>query len=172
MSTPSSTTNELDTVICLEPDSPKRGAKPAQTGDASPDSADRQHVSNDNNNNNDTNHCGRHEQLSYSSGKKWPASGRAKAEAELERDQQEAVDHRWSCCPSASSANIETGLLYYNREPLKLKDFNAEVRAPMDVEQFAHQAELMLDLNEVSMEGIIEAMLTKVSSRPAPLSAH
>lgn len=54
------------------------------------------------------------------------------------------------------------GLLFYNREPLRLKDFASEVRAPLDVEQFAHQAELVLDVDTVSMGEIVDLMLTKV----------
>lgn len=57
----------------------------------------------------------------------------------------------------------DVGLLYHNREPLRLKDFATEVRAPMDVEQFAHQAELLLDPSTVSMGEIVTHMLEKVS---------
>jgi hypothetical protein len=78
---------------------------------------------------------------------------------------------------SLSSANLTTntydesslcgaldkpGLLYCCREALRLKDFKTEVRAIMDVEQFCHQSELLLDPDEMSMSGIIEAMLAKV----------
>jgi len=58
----------------------------------------------------------------------------------------------------------DVGLLYYNRKPLRLKNFASEVRAPMDVEQFAHQSELLLDPDLVSMEEIIHLMLVKVCS--------
>lgn len=61
-----------------------------------------------------------------------------------------------------ASADQTDGLIYYSREPLRLKNFTFEVRAPMDVEQFAHQAELVLDSPLVSMSDIIDSMLTKV----------
>lgn len=67
------------------------------------------------------------------------------------------------CCRRLTGMSQETGLLYCNRECLKLKDFSSEVRASMDVEQFVHQAELMLDMREISVEDIVEAMLERVS---------
>lgn len=168
MSAASSTTNELDTVICHKPVGLKRATELANTG-VSLDSGHTLSESDGNNN--------RHDTVENSMSTKWPPSGDKLAAtnytsrpttAELERNQTGLVSGSSSCqSPSSmgSTMNCEAGLLYYNREPLKLKDFCAEVRAPMDVEQFAHQAELMLDLNEVSMDGIIEAMLTKVSSQ-------
>lgn len=70
-----------------------------------------------------------------------------------------------SCCcqPSSDSALQVWSLLRSSRSLLKLKDFRSEVRASMDVEQFVHQSELMLDLVEVSVQGIVTAMLKKVS---------
>jgi len=40
-----------------------------------------------------------------------------------------------------------------------MKDFAAEIRAHLDVEQFLSQAQLMLDLPETNMEQILEQML-------------
>ena len=37
---------------------------------------------------------------------------------------------------------------------LPMKDFGAEVRASMDVDQFLQQAVLLLDVNETSLEGL------------------
>lgn len=71
----------------------------------------------------------------------------------------------------ASQAPGRVGLLYCSREPLRLKDFGAEVRAPMDVEQFAHQAELVLDTGHVSIDDIVESMLDKVSYTHTQLHA-
>lgn len=67
------------------------------------------------------------------------------------------------CRSSVDSRSLQWNLLYSSRHLLKLKDFRSEVRASMDVEQFVHQSELMLDLNEVSVEEIVRAMLQKVS---------
>jgi len=39
-----------------------------------------------------------------------------------------------------------------------MKDFAAEIRAHLDVEQFLSQAQLMLDVHETNMERILEAM--------------
>ena len=46
---------------------------------------------------------------------------------------------------------------------LPMKDFGAEVRASMDVDQFLQQAVLLLDITETSLEGIVDRMLRKVS---------
>lgn len=75
-------------------------------------------------------------------------------------------ESRNDCCCKAS-ARLRLGLLYSSREPLKLKDFGSEIRASMDVEQFVHQAELVLDLTEVSVESIVDKMLQKVSDPSA-----
>ncbi|KAH9366695.1 hypothetical protein HPB48_018482 [Haemaphysalis longicornis] len=45
---------------------------------------------------------------------------------------------------------------------LPMKDFGAEVRASMDVDQFLIQAVLLLDVQETSLEGIVDKMLQKV----------
>lgn len=45
---------------------------------------------------------------------------------------------------------------------LPMKDFGAEVRASMDVDQFLQQAVLLLDITETSLEGIVDRMLRKV----------
>lgn len=44
-----------------------------------------------------------------------------------------------------------------------MKDFGAEVRASMDVDQFLQQAVLLLDVNETSLEGIVDRIVKKVS---------
>lgn len=46
---------------------------------------------------------------------------------------------------------------------LPMKDFGAEVRAAMDVDQFLQQAVLCLDVNEKSIEDIVDRMVGKVS---------
>ena len=45
---------------------------------------------------------------------------------------------------------------------LPMKDFGAEVRASMDVDQFLQQAVLLLDVNETSLEGIVDRIVKKV----------
>jgi len=40
-----------------------------------------------------------------------------------------------------------------------MKDFAAEIRAHLDVEQFLSQAQLMLDVQETDMELILDTML-------------
>lgn len=45
-----------------------------------------------------------------------------------------------------------------------MKDFGAEVRASMDVDQFLQQAVLLLDVNETSLEGIVDRIIKKVST--------
>ncbi|RWS07860.1 hypothetical protein B4U79_00719, partial [Dinothrombium tinctorium] len=44
---------------------------------------------------------------------------------------------------------------------LPMKDFGAEVRASMDVDQFLQQAVLLLDVQETSLEGIVDKMVKK-----------
>ena len=73
-------------------------------------------------------------------------------------------DSRGECCLRDPELKSESGLLYTSRERLRLKDFSSEVRASMDVEQFVHQAELILDMTQVSVEDIVDAMLKRVSS--------
>jgi len=40
-----------------------------------------------------------------------------------------------------------------------MKDFAAEIRAHLDVEQFLSQAQLMLDVHETNVERVLDAML-------------
>lgn len=40
-----------------------------------------------------------------------------------------------------------------------MKDFAAEIRAHLDVENFLSQAQLMLDVQETNMEQILDSML-------------
>lgn len=64
----------------------------------------------------------------------------------------------------ASSLPIKrNGLLHYKGEALSFKDFSSEVRAMRDVEQFVHQAEVMLDITEDGISRVIERMAKKVS---------
>lgn len=56
------------------------------------------------------------------------------------------------------------GLIHHKRELVPYKDFTSEVRALRDIEQFAHQAELILDVNEVNMANIVERMISKVGT--------
>jgi len=44
-------------------------------------------------------------------------------------------------------------------QKLPMKDFAAEIRAHLDVEQFLSQAQLMLDVHETNVESIMDAML-------------
>lgn len=79
---------------------------------------------------------------------------------------RQCVESRGECFDrinNNSNLDSEIGLLYTNRENYKLRDFYSEVRATMDVEQFVHQAEMILDMTEISVEDIVESMLTKVS---------
>jgi sodium borate transporter 11 len=48
---------------------------------------------------------------------------------------------------------------------LPMKDFGAEVRASMDVDQFLQQAVLLLDVNETSLEGIVDRIVKKVRNQ-------
>lgn len=56
----------------------------------------------------------------------------------------------------------EIMLMYSSFQRLPMKDFGAEVRASMDVDQFLQQAVLLLDITETSLEGIVDRMLRKV----------
>jgi len=47
--------------------------------------------------------------------------------------------------------NVDVGL-----QKLPMKDFAAEIRAHLDVEQFLSQAQLMLDVHETNMERILD----------------
>ena len=56
----------------------------------------------------------------------------------------------------------EIMLMHSCFQRLPMKDFGAEVRASMDVDQFLQQAVLLLDITETSLEGIVDKMLRKV----------
>ena len=56
-------------------------------------------------------------------------------------------------------------LMYSSFQRLPMKDFGAEVRASMDVDQFLQQAVLLLDITETSLEGIVDRMLRKVCTK-------
>ncbi|XP_037071841.1 sodium bicarbonate transporter-like protein 11 [Pollicipes pollicipes] len=51
-------------------------------------------------------------------------------------------------------------LMYTNDEKVAMKDFSSEVRASMDVSHFIKQAQLLLDVTETSLEGVVDRMLT------------
>lgn len=80
---------------------------------------------------------------------------------------QQMSSHILDSCsfdPTASYAFEDGGLVYCARERLEPKDFSLEVRGRMDIEQFAHQAELLLDpAGLVSVEDTIDVMLELVS---------
>ncbi|XP_076371246.1 solute carrier family 4 member 11-like isoform X2 [Tachypleus tridentatus] len=58
--------------------------------------------------------------------------------------------------------------MYAKYERLPMKDFGAEVRASMDVDQFLNQAVLLLDVQETTLEGIVDRMLQKVLDTKEP----
>ncbi|OTF76434.1 hypothetical protein BLA29_006697, partial [Euroglyphus maynei] len=60
------------------------------------------------------------------------------------------------------SRTQEIILMCSSFQRLPMKDFGAEVRASMDVDQFLQQAVLLLDISETSLEGIVDRMLRKV----------
>ncbi|XP_054162013.1 solute carrier family 4 member 11-like isoform X2 [Oppia nitens] len=64
----------------------------------------------------------------------------------------------------------EVTLMYAKLERLPMKDFGAEVRASMDVDQFLQQAVLLLDVTETSLDGIVDKMLRKVIDGREPLA--
>ncbi|KAI2809354.1 hypothetical protein BLOT_000502 [Blomia tropicalis] len=64
----------------------------------------------------------------------------------------------------------EIMLMYSSFQRLPMKDFGAEVRASMDVDQFLQQAVLLLDITETSLEGIVDRMLRKVIDGREPLT--
>lgn len=54
-------------------------------------------------------------------------------------------------------------LLNSTMQRIPMKDFGAEIRASMDVDQFLQQAVLLLDITETSLEGIVDKIVRKVS---------
>ncbi|WAR00727.1 HKR1-like protein [Mya arenaria] len=55
-----------------------------------------------------------------------------------------------------------TTLIYSKHEKVPLKDFSNEVRAHMDIKRFLNNTVLLLDLTEVSLDGIIDEILHKL----------
>lgn len=66
------------------------------------------------------------------------------------------------CSRRDSRAVPQITLLNTAIQRLPMKDFGAEVRASMDVDQFLQQAVLLLDVQETSLEGIVDRMIKKV----------
>ena len=73
------------------------------------------------------------------------------------------------CSRRDSRIRIPEMLMYSSFQRLPMKDFGAEVRASMDVDQFLQQAVLLLDITETSLEGIVDRMLRKVRITEARL---
>lgn len=67
------------------------------------------------------------------------------------------------CSRRDSRAVPQITLMSSTFQRLPMKDFGAEVRASMDVDQFLQQAVLLLDVNETSLEGIVDRIVKKVS---------
>lgn len=72
---------------------------------------------------------------------------------------------RGECSRRASRIVPEVMLMHSSMQLLPMKDFDAEVRAAMDVDQFLQHTELLLDISEDSFEGIVDRMLRKVSRK-------
>ena len=53
-------------------------------------------------------------------------------------------------------------------QKIPMKDFAAEIRASVDVENFLHQAQLLLDIQENNMEDIIDVMLHHLLDNEEP----
>lgn len=66
------------------------------------------------------------------------------------------------CSRRDSRIKPQIMLFHSNVQRLPMKDFGAEVRASMDVDQFLQQAVLLLDVQEASIEGIVDKMVRKV----------
>lgn len=66
------------------------------------------------------------------------------------------------CSRRDSRIMPEIMLMHSSFQRLPMKDFGAEVRASMDVDQFLQQAVLLLDITETSLDGIVDRMLRKV----------
>ena len=56
----------------------------------------------------------------------------------------------------------EPYLLAIHLQKVPMKDFGSEVRATLDVAHFLNQAVLLLDVNESSLEGVVDAMLIRL----------
>jgi len=69
------------------------------------------------------------------------------------------------CSRRDSRAVPQITLMSSTFQRIPMKDFGAEVRASMDVDQFLQQAVLLLDVNETSLEGIVDRIVKKVSKR-------
>ena len=53
-----------------------------------------------------------------------------------------------------------------------MKDFSSEVRASMDVSHFIRQAQLLLDVDETSVEGVLDRMLKALLDQEPLTSAE
>lgn len=64
-------------------------------------------------------------------------------------------------CLGSEQSDSEA-LIFSERSQIKLKDFKNEVRALMDVEQFAHEARIFMDMAFGSIVNIVNSMLVEV----------
>ncbi|KAL4230219.1 hypothetical protein ACF0H5_010604 [Mactra antiquata] len=55
-----------------------------------------------------------------------------------------------------------TTLIYSRHEKVPLKDFSNEIRAHLDIKKFLNNTQLLLDLTQVSLDAIIDAILHKL----------
>lgn len=69
-------------------------------------------------------------------------------------------------CNSKCQWNTQLAMLPDRGPPIlqkvPMKDFAAEVRGVLDVEHFLHQAVLLLDITETSLEGVVDIMLERM----------
>ena len=69
--------------------------------------------------------------------------------------------------PDTTGGEATTGLLSRHKpvlfarhlQKVTRKDFGSEVRASLDVSHFIKEAQLLLDVGEMSMEGVVDQML-------------
>jgi len=62
----------------------------------------------------------------------------------------------------------ETMLMYAKHEKVPMKDFGSEVRASLDIAHFLQSAIIMLDVQETTVDGILDQLLNKVLLEAEP----
>ncbi|KAH6941942.1 hypothetical protein HPB50_024458 [Hyalomma asiaticum] len=86
--------------------------------------------------------------------------------------EQEKSEYRW--CHRVDRWHLENGqggevsLLSSQLEILPMKDFSNEVRASMDVRHFLQDATVLLDVQETTLEDVVDAVLKKVLESGEP----
>ncbi|KAL4235909.1 hypothetical protein ACF0H5_004299 [Mactra antiquata] len=81
----------------------------------------------------------------------------------LETEQDDREDNNGTTILISKPEEYDTEVLFHTKiEKINMKDFGAEVRAYRDVDNFLDRTLLILDMEQTSLQDILETMLKKI----------